>query len=56
LRGADVEAWILKNRGGSGGFMSGGRQIDGMLLDGTWYEAKSAFNYLFDTSGAGIVG
>jgi hypothetical protein len=49
--GADLEDWILKNRGGTRGFESGGRQIDVVLPDGTWYEAKSAFNYLFDTAG-----
>ena len=51
MNGADFEDWIKANRGGSGGFTSGGRQIDGKLPDGTWYEAKSSFNYLFDFDG-----
>lgn len=34
--------------GGSGNFKApNGRDIDGILPDGRWYEAKSAFNYLF---------
>ena len=30
----------------------GGRKLDGKLPDGTWYEAKSAFNYLFELDGS----
>jgi hypothetical protein len=48
LKGVDFEDYIKKKMGGSGNFKApNGRDIDGILPDGRWYEAKSAFNYLF---------
>jgi len=48
LKGVDLEEYVRKRMGGSGNFKApNGRDIDGMLPDGRWYEVKSAFNYLF---------
>jgi len=48
LKGADLEEYVRKQLGGSGNFKApNGRDIDGLLPDGRWYEVKSAFNYLF---------
>lgn len=48
LKGVDLEEYVRKQMGGSGNFKApNGRDIDGMLPDGRWYEVKSAFNYLF---------
>ena len=48
LKGVEFEDYIKRVMGGSGNFKApNGRDIDGILPDGRWYEAKSAFNYLF---------
>ena len=55
LEGSDFENWIQQNFGGTGEFKAmppSNRKIDGKLPDGTWYEAKSAFNYLFNSDGS----
>lgn len=52
LKGDDLEKWIRENLGGQGGFKApNGRQIDGKLPDGTWYEAKGGLGHLFDEAG-----